>query len=58
MPLEQAGTPGVVKETVFSRQQCTVRNPDIRTINKVYFLDIYVQEVVVATNLKHLYTHI
>jgi hypothetical protein len=58
MPLEQAGTPAVVKETAFSRQQRTVRNPDIRTAEKVYFLYIYMQEVLVATNSKYLYIYI
>ena len=58
MPLEQAGTGAVVKETAFFRQQTTVRNPDVRTKDKVYLLDIYISEVVVATNSKRLYTHI
>jgi hypothetical protein len=50
MPLEQAGTLTVVKETAFFRQQSTVRNPDVRTKDKVYFLDIFIQEVEVAAN--------
>jgi len=32
------------------KQQPTFGNPGVKTKNKVYFLDISIQEVVVATN--------
>jgi hypothetical protein len=50
MDLQQAGTLAVVKERALYRHQSIFRNTGARTKDKVYFLDIFVQEVVVATD--------